>query len=72
MARIKQVCADTSPAVNGLDHESVRLSEENATRREDLIGKQIAGEQSGFVVDFDREGFMKELHDQWAACILKQ
>jgi len=72
MTRIKQMNTDMGPARIGPVHRSVRLSGVDATRRENLIGKLMAGERSGFVVDLDREGFMKGLHDQWAAWILKQ
>ena len=72
MTRIKQMSADMRPAGNGPARESVRLSEADERTWEFVIGKLMAGEQSGFVVDFDRNSFMKDLHGKWTAWILKQ
>jgi antitoxin ParD1/3/4 len=45
---------------------ALRLFEVEETKKESLIKALKKGERSGFVADFDRNGFMEELHRKHA------
>ncbi|WP_289664001.1 type II toxin-antitoxin system ParD family antitoxin [Flavobacterium panacagri] len=43
---------------------ALRMFEEEQTKSEELIKELKKGEKSGFVKDFDRESFIKNLHEK--------
>jgi antitoxin ParD1/3/4 len=44
----------------------LRLFEQEETKKAQLINELIKGEKSGFVKDFNRESFLKNLKDRHA------
>ena len=44
---------------------ALRLFEENENQKKELINELEIGEQSGFVLNFDRKGFIKNLHNKY-------
>ncbi|MFB9078098.1 type II toxin-antitoxin system ParD family antitoxin [Flavobacterium procerum] len=43
---------------------ALRMFEEEQTKSEELVKELKKGEKSGFVKDFDRESFIKNLHEK--------
>ena len=46
--------------------ETILSFSEQASKKEKLISELIKGEKSGFVKDFDREKFIKNLHEKYS------
>ncbi len=49
-------------SVSEVIRAALRLFEVEETKKESLIKELKKGERSGFVVDFDRNTFIKDLH----------
>lgn len=60
--RAGQLKSRTSSKVKGEDPSALHQSEVEETRKESLIKKLRKGERSGFVLDFDRDAFLMDLH----------
>lgn len=43
---------------------ALRFFEEEESRKNELLRQLKLGEESGYVADFDRDTFMKDLHDK--------
>ena len=43
---------------------ALRMFEHEETKKDELIKELIKGEKSGFVKDFDRNKFLKNIHDK--------
>jgi antitoxin ParD1/3/4 len=63
----RQVKSGKFTSVSEVIRAALRLFEVEETKKESLIKELMKGERSGFVVDFDRDAFMKELHRKHAA-----
>lgn len=63
----RQVKSGKFTSVSEVIRAALRLFEVEETKKESLIKELKRGERSGFVHDFDRETFMKELHRKRAA-----
>lgn len=45
---------------------ALRLFEQQETKKAELINELIKGEKSGFVEDFDRDSFLKNLKEKYS------
>ena len=63
---IRQVKSGKFTSVSEVIRAALRLFEVEETKKESLIKALKQGERSGFVADFDRNGFMEELHRKHA------
>ncbi len=62
----RQVKSGKFTSVSEVIRAALRLFEVEETKKESLIKALKKGERSGFVADFDRDGFMKDLHRKHA------
>ena len=58
----RQVKSGKFTSVSEVIRAALRLFEMEETKKESLIKELKKGERSGFVVDFDRNTFIKDLH----------
>lgn len=58
----RQVKSGKYSSVSEVIRSALRLFEFEETKKESLIKELKNGERSGFVPDFDRDTFMKDLH----------
>lgn len=58
----RQVKSGKYSSVSEVIRSALRLFEFEETKKDSLIKELKKGEQAGFVPDFDRDTFMKELH----------
>ena len=59
---VRQVKSGKYSSVSEVIRSALRLFEFEETKKESLIKELKKGERSGFVPDFDRDAFMKDLH----------
>ena len=62
----QQVRSGKFSSVSEVIRSALRLFEFEEAKKESLIKALKKGERSGFVSDFDRDGFMKDLHWKYA------
>ncbi len=63
----RQVKSGKFTSVSEVIRAALRLFEVEETKKESLIKELKKGERSGFVVDFDRNTFIKDLHRKRSA-----
>ncbi|MBL7958170.1 MAG: type II toxin-antitoxin system ParD family antitoxin [Flavobacteriales bacterium] len=63
----RQVKSGKFTSVSEVIRAALRLFEMEETKKESLIKELKKGERSGFVVDFDRNTFIKDLHRKRSA-----
>ena len=63
----RQVQSGKFSSVSEVIRSALRVFEFEEAKKESLIKALKKGERSGFVVDFDRDTFMKDLHRKRAA-----
>jgi antitoxin ParD1/3/4 len=54
-------------SVSEVIRAALRLFEVEETKKESLLKELKKGERSGFVPDFDRDAFLKDLHQKHSA-----
>ncbi|MBL7939706.1 MAG: type II toxin-antitoxin system ParD family antitoxin [Flavobacteriales bacterium] len=63
----RQVKSGKFASVSEVIRSALRLFEFEETKKESLIKELKKGERSGFVADFDRDSFMRDLHRKRSA-----
>ncbi|MCB0767003.1 MAG: type II toxin-antitoxin system ParD family antitoxin [Flavobacteriales bacterium] len=63
----RQVKSGKFTSVSEVIRAALRLFEVEESKKESLIKELKKGERSGFVVDFDRNTFIKDLHRKRSA-----
>jgi antitoxin ParD1/3/4 len=62
----RQVKSGKYTSVSEVIRAALRLFEVEETKKESLLKELKKGERSGFVPDFDRDAFLKDLHRKHA------
>jgi antitoxin ParD1/3/4 len=64
---VVQVGSRTFSLVREVDPSALRQSEVEDAKKESLINELKKGERSGFVADYDRDAFLKDLRQKHAS-----